>query len=61
VWWDNFLRDIVVQDEWKENFRMCKANFFKLCNEFRPIIERTATNQGRRNRSGWSGFGLTNI
>ena len=44
VWWDNFLQDIVVQDEWKENFRMCKANFFKLCNELRPVIERTATN-----------------
>ena len=33
VWWDNFVNDIVVSQEWKENFRFGKENFLKLCNE----------------------------
>ena len=30
VWWDNFMDDVVVSEEWKENFRMLKENFLKL-------------------------------
>lgn len=37
------MQDIVVPEEWKENFRMCKENFFKLCAELRPYVERTTT------------------
>ena len=29
---------------WKENFRMDKDNFYKLCGELRPFIERKVTN-----------------
>ena len=25
VWWDNFVNEVVVPEEWKENFRMCRG------------------------------------
>lgn len=40
AWWNNFMNDVVVAKEWKENFRMGKNNFFKLCDELRPFLER---------------------
>ena len=43
-WWDNFMQDVVVRQEWKENFRMQRDTFFKLCSELRPYIERHLTN-----------------
>ena len=43
AWWDNFVADIVVAEEWKENFRMSKQNFYKLCDELRPYIEKQVT------------------
>ncbi len=44
AWWQNFIDDIVVPEEWRENFRMSKENFFKLCDEIRPYLikQRTA-------------------
>ena len=27
VWWDGFAKGIVVEEEWKENFRMSWVNF----------------------------------
>ena len=39
AWWMNFINDVVVE-EWKENFRMGKSNFFKLCDELRPFLEK---------------------
>ena len=44
VWWDNFMDDVVVPEEWKENFRMRKENFLKLCAELWPFIEKQVTN-----------------
>ena len=44
VWWDNFLNGVMLAEEWKENFRMDKDNFYKLCGELRPFIERKVTN-----------------
>ena len=44
VWWDNFLNGVMLVEEWKENFRMDKDNFYKLCGELRPFIERKVTN-----------------
>lgn len=41
TWW-YFVRDIVV-DEWKENFRMSRENFYKLCNELCAFIEQKTT------------------
>ena len=40
MWWDNFVDEVVVAEEWKENFRMCKENFLKLCDELRPHIQK---------------------
>ena len=44
AWWDNFVADVVVHEEWKENFRMSKQSFDKLCNELHPYIEKQQTN-----------------
>ena len=33
IWWNNFLNDVVVPEEWMENFRMSKYSFMKLCEE----------------------------
>ena len=35
---------VMITEEWKENFRMGKDNFYKLCGELRPFIERKVTN-----------------
>ena len=43
IWWENFINDKVVNEEWKENFRMSKPNFMKLCNLLRPYIEKETT------------------
>ena len=37
------MNDVVVAKEWKENFRMGKNNFFKLCDELRPFLEKKST------------------
>ena len=33
IWWDNFLEGVILAEGWKENFRMGKDNFYKLCGE----------------------------
>ena len=43
-WWENFLQDKVLPVEWKENFRMQKHNFLKLCVELEPHIQKQETN-----------------
>ena len=43
LWWDNFLSGIVIDAEWKENFRMSKNSFQHLCNELRTYIGRQET------------------
>ena len=35
--------DQVVPEEWKENFRMSKENFVRLCEQIRPFIEKEST------------------
>ena len=42
-WWDNFVAGVVVEEEWKENFRMCKSNVLNLCSELREYIQREET------------------
>lgn len=37
------MNDAVIQEEWKENFRMGKANFYHLCEELNPYIRRQST------------------
>lgn len=41
ICWNNFLLDIVVSEEWKENFLMPRESFLVLCEELRPYIERS--------------------
>ena len=43
AWWDNFVNGIVVEEEWKENFRMSKSTFTKLCDDLSPLIQRKQT------------------
>ncbi|CAB3994289.1 nuclease HARBI1 [Paramuricea clavata] len=43
IWWENFINEKVVSEEWKENFRMSKPNFLKLCNQLRPYLEKKTT------------------
>lgn len=43
AWWNSFVTDNVVAEEWKENFRMSKLSFNKLCDELRPYIEKQVT------------------
>ena len=39
AWWDNFVAGVVVNEEWKVYFRMCKNNFLNLCSVLRPLIQ----------------------
>ena len=32
-WWNGFVKDEVLPDEWKNNFRMSKESFYILCDE----------------------------
>ena len=43
IWWDNFINNVVVPEEWVENFRMSKDSFMSLCYELKPYIEKNAT------------------
>ena len=33
----------MVEEEWRENFRMSRASFYELCSLLRPYIERQTT------------------
>ena len=44
VWWDNFIGDVVVPEEWRENLRMCKDSFQQLCKELHPYLQKQRTN-----------------
>ena len=37
------MNDVIVAKEWKENFRTGKNNFFKLCDELCPFLEKKST------------------
>ncbi len=43
AWWDNFLNGSMLEEEWRENFRMSRKSFFELSTELRPYIERETT------------------
>ena len=46
LWWENFKNDVVVTEEWQENFRMSKLTFAKLCDELKPHLTKTETTRG---------------
>lgn len=41
--WENFVKEVVLPEEWKENFRMGHASLYKLSEELRPFIEGKVT------------------
>uniref|UniRef100_A0A1X7VJZ9 Uncharacterized protein n=1 Tax=Amphimedon queenslandica TaxID=400682 RepID=A0A1X7VJZ9_AMPQE len=43
-WWMNFVNDVVVDKDWKDNFRMRKDNFLRLCDKLCSFLEKNATN-----------------
>lgn len=43
TWWDNFIDGVVIEEEWKENFRMFKEPFIILCSKLQPFIEKQRT------------------
>ena len=43
AWWENVLLRIVVPEELRENFRMSKESFVKLCDFVRPFVEKRKT------------------
>jgi hypothetical protein len=44
IWWDNLIDNVMIDEEWRENFRLSKVNFFKLCNELEPYLHKKSTN-----------------
>ena len=38
LWWRNMKEDRCLEEDWKKNFRMSKAEFLKLVDELRPNI-----------------------
>ena len=44
AWWLNFVRNIVIAEEWIENFRMSRDSFYQLCDELRPFLTKISTN-----------------
>ena len=43
AWWDNFVNDIVVTEDWRENFRISWSNMWKLSKLLQPHIEGKTT------------------
>ena len=43
VWWDNFVKEVFVTEEGRENFRMSRRNLLKLSKLLRPHIEGKTT------------------
>lgn len=43
AWWDNFVSQTVLAEEWKENFRICRTCLLKLSEELRTYIEGNST------------------
>ena len=38
------MDNVMLDDEWRENFRLSKVNFFKLCEELRAYLRKKTTN-----------------
>ena len=44
AWWKNFEKNVMLPEEWRENFRMSRDSFFVLCDLLRPWLTRQTTN-----------------
>ena len=42
-WWNGFVKDEILPDEWKDNFRISKESFYVLCGKLRPYIVKNTT------------------
>ena len=42
-WWQNFLDNVVVTEEWIENFRLSKETFTELCGELGHALTKSDT------------------
>ena len=47
AWWDNFESNSMLQEEWKEDFRMSWSSLVKLSEILRPYIEGKSTRMGK--------------
>ena len=45
AWLDNFASQTVVEEEWKENFKMSRPTFLLQCKKLRPFVQKKATNK----------------
>ena len=43
MWWGNFINGTIIEEEWRENFRMSKMSLVKLAEELRLYIEGKAS------------------
>ena len=43
MWWGNFINGTIIEEEWRENFRMSKMLLVKLAEELRLYIEGKAS------------------
>ncbi|XP_056157048.1 putative nuclease HARBI1 [Lampris incognitus] len=43
AWWDNFVNEVVVPEEWRENFRMSRSTLIDLGERLRPHVEGATT------------------
>ena len=39
AWWNSFVGEVVVPEEWSENFRMTQVSMKRLAKELKPYIE----------------------
>ena len=37
-WWDKIINGQMIPEEWKENFRLSKDNFMRLCDDLYPYL-----------------------
>ena len=47
AWWIHFEKNVVLPEEWRENFRMSRDSFFVLCDLLRPWQTGQTTNMRR--------------
>ena len=43
LWWENLKSGLTLAEEWKENSRITKSSFSKLCDELCPYIQKKTT------------------
>ena len=44
TWWKNFEKNLMLPEEWHDNFRMSRDSFFVLCDLLQPWLTRQTTN-----------------